>query len=163
MASSYILPAAIVVGSGLIALGLYFGLAARPVAPTAQPEPGALTSAKAEPGALTSAKAEPSTVPKPIDPSVTEAAAQQALDALKPTLIEACWKPALAANPEPAEARWTYDVTFDTKGVAIARGISDVRGMERGDVASCLRTQPMRLRVPPPPVNTRVTLQLSLP
>lgn len=84
-------------------------------------------------------------------------------DALKPALREACCAPAVAREPEPAHARWTWDVTFDTRGDEIARGISDVRGFVRNDVAVCLRRQPLGLRVPPPSRNTRVTLQFELP
>lgn len=165
MASSNLIPAAIVIAGGSIGVGLYFGLAAQ--APVSSNTPHPL--AKPTPPAPTSSPVPPWAPPPTIAPqSTTEVkhvtqAAQAALAELKPKLKRVCWDPAIAETPEPAQARWTWDVTFDTRGVEIARGISDVRGLERADVADCLRRQPLGMRVPAPSRTTRVTLQLELP
>lgn len=162
MASSHLIPAAIVLAGGLIGTGLYFGLAARePVQPASE----TASAAPSTPTPPLPSHAPPPAVTSQPDDEVKRvtAAAEAALAALEPKLRKTCWDPAVGEKPEPSRARWTWDVTFDTRGVEIARGISDVRGLERPDVAECLRRQPLDLRVPPPSKNTRVTLQLELP
>lgn len=148
-------PLALVAGGAFIGLGLYFGLAARGRAPSAE---------RAVPSTATSETEDATPAPTAnADPQRVQAAAIAALAELRPKLIEACWNPAVAERPEPATARWTWDSTFDPSGKEIARGISDVRGAERPDVAACLREQPLGMQIAPPGVIARVELELVLP
>lgn len=149
---------------GLIGAGLYFGLAREPAPPPPQPSATPAIHLASPSPTVPDRAPPPVATPRPDgEVAAVTAAAEKALAALKPRLVQTCWAPAVAKTPEPSKARWTWDVTFDTRGVEVARGISDVRGLERADVAECLRQQPLDLRVPPPSKTTRVSLEFELP
>lgn len=142
------------VAAVIIAAGVYLGLRDRggpdrgdpPPAPPAPPRP----SPAAPP-------------PRPPAHAAAGANAARALEGVKPDLIQKCWNPALARAPEPATARYLFDLTFDAAGKEIARGISEPRGESRADVGVCLRALPIGLAIPPPGENVRVEAVLVLP
>ena len=147
-------PVAIVIGAGLIAVAVYLGLRSSPAqrtdrAPTPQVAGDAPASAASE--------------PVNASPALVQQQAEAALAALKPTWRATCWDPAAAAQPEPARARYTLDVSFDAAGRQVTFGLSETREFSRADVAQCLRDQPMSLRIPSPGAPMRVTLAFELP
>ncbi len=171
-------PTAILVGSVVVALGLYWGLrasgtadeptaAAGPSAPGGEPLPAATRSAPGPrpsteklPGLQASSATSGDRLPLR---SQVELAATQALESKRAAWVKACWDPSFAKNPEPSKAQYILDMTFDATGKEISRGINEVRGYERGDTAMCLREQPMDLTIDPPGANVRVRLELALP
>jgi hypothetical protein len=154
--ATYVIAAAILAGSGLIALGLYLGLRARaPAAP--RPTPPAVPSV-------------PVKVPvKPPPPSPAEMTARvqrdavAALDAQRATLIDACWTPIVAKAPDPPSASFVLVVSFDPQGHENGRGVTEPRGTSRHDVAVCLGEQPFSLAVPAPGMQVTVELPITLP
>ena len=160
MTTSKGVPAAIFAGCCVIAIGLYMGLSARPIQPLPKKPiapPAVLVQAKPSAKPVLQPRLEKAQI------AAAQKAAQQALDSVKAGWIKKCWAPAIAKTPKPDTARWTIDVTFNAAGIEIARGISDIRGSERADVARCLRTLPLDLRIPPQPRSARATLMLTMP
>jgi hypothetical protein len=92
-----------------------------------------------------------------------EADALKSLEAKRAELVKTCWDPSFKKNPNPAKAKYLFSLSFDPAGKEIARGISDVRGMERADTGQCLRSQPMGLTVAPPGAYVGVEIELILP
>lgn len=92
------------------------------------------------------------------------AQAAKAIEAMKPTFLKTCWEPAVKQAPEPAKAKYNFNMTFDGKtGKELSRGISELREMSRGDVGQCLRRLPLSLSVDPPGMNVNIDLPLDLP
>lgn len=141
------IPAAIVLGSAIIAIGTYLGLRDR--SPS--------TAAPAEDMTVARSAYEPAPDPSP---RVREQASRQ-LEDLRAGFGERCWTPPGADEPSSISLR--YDVTFGPQGELLVIGISDVRGAERPSVAACVRGQPHPLRVDPPGVPVRISLELTLP
>ncbi|WP_437517180.1 hypothetical protein [Sorangium sp. So ce1099] len=172
-------PAAILLGSLIIAAGLYFGL--QQPAPSAAPPPASVEAraasarAPAAPAeAPASAGAPPQPLPRPAAAMPSSAMpselyervaadATSALEARRPLFVKQCWEPSLKKNPAPARARYLFNMTFDESGKEIARGISEVRGMDRPDAAHCLRMIPLGIGVPPPGARVAVEVELTLP
>lgn len=181
MQKEFLLPASILVGAAIIALGLFFGLRSGPT-----PSPGLdaapsnaivagpnqpATPPNDPPGATTASPLQTAT-PEPIVTSKVamkqadfERAAKAALAAeKKATFIPKCWTPLLAKQPEPATSKFLLNMTFDAKGVETGRGISEERGASRPDVANCLRLLPLGLKLTPPPgESVQVEIPLELP
>lgn len=167
-------PAAILLGSLFIAAGLYLGLQRPPSAP-------ALPSVSVEaPTARAGALPAPADDPAPSLPVAhpasagaspltselhkhVEGAAAKELEARRSLFVKQCWEPSLRKNPAPARARYIFNMTFDASGNEIARGISEVRGMDRPDAAQCLRMMPLGLAVPPPGTRVSVEIEMTLP
>ncbi|WP_437878725.1 hypothetical protein [Sorangium sp. So ce513] len=181
MQKELLTPAAILLGSVFIAAGLYFGLqrAAPPAAlPPASAE-AAAASAKAPPASEAPA---PSPAPRAAATGAAAASpdelaaaspgelykrvaadAMKALEARRPLFVKQCWEPSLKKSPTPARARYLFNMTFDASGKEIARGISEVRGMDRPDAAQCLRMIPLGIAVPPPGARVAVEVEMTLP
>ncbi|WP_437683206.1 hypothetical protein [Sorangium sp. So ce131] len=181
-------PAAILLGSVIIAAGLYFGLQrpAHSPAPTSSRAEASPALAGASPAGMEAspavaeaspalAGAEPTAPPPrsaaafalPSLPSerygrVAEDAAR-ALEARRSDFVRSCWAPSLKKRAEPARAKYIFSMSFDESGKEVARGISEVRGMERSDVAQCLRMIPLGINVPPPGMRAAVELEVILP
>lgn len=162
-AESLLLPTAVLIGCGLIGLGLYFGLAASSPAPTVGVAP---TATALPPRATTGAP-----TAQGGDRSAAEArqrveqAARAAIEAEKTTrYVPECWKPAIAANPEPPTSKHFFALAFDAEGRESVRGLNDVRGQSRDDVSRCLQKIPMGIRITPPPgVPVSVEVQVEFP
>ena len=104
--------------------------------------------------------------PPPVSADVRKAAEQavaKALEAKRAELVKTCWDPSFKKSAEPPRAKYIFNVSFDPSGKEIARGISEVRGMERSDTAQCLRSQPMGLQIPAPGAYVGVEVELILP
>jgi len=162
---SLALPAAIVVGSVIIGISLFFGLreGLRPAPVAPAPVTDAPAAATATPPA-SETKAKYSLQRPPGEPPADRAfrQAQAALDALRPGLVKACWTP--PAEGEPTAILLTYDVTFGADGGLLAVGISEQREAYRTSVAECVRRQPRpALPVDPPGESVRVILGLQMP
>ncbi|WP_438011417.1 hypothetical protein WME89_23875 [Sorangium sp. So ce321] len=171
-------PAAILLGSLIIAAGLYFGLqqpvpsapppasaearAASARAPAAPAEAPASAGTPSQPIPRPAAAAPSSALPSELYERVAADAAS-ALEARRPLFVKQCWEPSLKKNPTPARARYLFNMTFDESGKEIARGISEVRGMDRPDAAHCLRMIPLGIGVPPPGARVAVEVELTLP
>lgn len=145
---------AIVIAGALVGLGLYLGLRAR--APVAAPRPGPAAEAAPVP---------PPHLPSRDDPDRVRADAVAAVERFRQEMLERCWRPALAQAPQPATSTYQLDVSFSGNGVESARGVSELREQpSRGDVARCLRDQPIgTLRIPPPGGLVRYELPLRFP
>ena len=169
----FAIPGSILVGSALVAISLYLGLShtvaerrdggdAAAAATAGDPVPRAAPGDRSVAGP--SRPGEPQ-IGFQVGRAEIEAQAKQALEKARPLMLERCWKPAIAASPEPGTSEYLYDVTFDgTTGKAIGRGISEQRDKpSRPDVAQCLRGLPMDYEIAPPGVNTRVEIRLTLP
>jgi hypothetical protein len=154
------IPGAIIIGSVIIAAAVYLGLSGR--------GDGLETPAVVATTATVSDQPPPRTAKPPAPrPSLAEieAAARAAFERARPAMLERCWTPALARNPEPATSEYLIDVTFDgTTGKAVAMGLSEVRGRpSRPDVARCMRELPLDHAISPPGENTRVEISLTFP
>jgi hypothetical protein len=77
--------------------------------------------------------------------------------------VKTCWKPAVRKNPNPKQARYIFSLSFDARGVERGRGISEIRGQSRADVAQCLRRLRMGLKIPAPGYNVTVRVPLVFP
>ncbi|MGK3992216.1 hypothetical protein [Sorangium sp. So ce1024] len=178
MARQLSTPTAILLGSAMIAVAVYLGLRHGPaaVAPDARPAEGA-AAIQAGPGA-SAAAVERAAAPAPSAPSaaaVERAAAPsvprdevarqaaRALDAHRPALVERCYRPAIAARPEPRTVKYVFNITFDARGRQIARGLIEDRETARPEVTACLVAALPPVEIAPPGVNVRVDVPFSLP
>jgi hypothetical protein len=155
--SGWRIPAAILLAGALIGAGLYLGLRHRasppapassavvPVVPPRRPVPLAPPAAAAE-----------------LQARVTEQV-RGALEQQRSTFVERCWSPSAQKSPEPASARYSFNITVDARGVEIARGISEDRAAFRADVGQCLRGLGDKIAVSPPGATVQVTVPLTLP
>ncbi|WP_438022797.1 hypothetical protein [Sorangium sp. So ce233] len=161
-------PTAILLGSAMIAAAVYLGLRHGPaaVAPDARAVDGAEAiqagpAASALPAQRAGAAA-PQRAPRvPRDEIARQAA--RALDAHRPALVERCYKPAIAAQPEPRAVKYVFNITFDAQGRQIARGLIEDRETARPEVTACLVGALPPVEIAPPGVNVRVDVPFSLP
>src|SRR5262245_55948606 len=113
-------PTAILIGSVIIAAGLFFGLRERAPAPPPAAPSGTTVAAPQQPPQQAPA-------PPPAPPAVPrEQVAKQvalALEKHRALLIEKCWKPSVEKQPTPASAKVTFNFTFDASGTMLARGL----------------------------------------
>jgi len=150
--SAWWLAAAIVIAGGLIGLGLFFGLRARDSDPVPATHPSA-----------SSARSKARESRAQLEKRVAKQAAAE-LEKRRPIFVAECWKPAVAANPTPSRANYTFSLSFDPRGKENGRGISESRDALRTDVAACLRKQPLDLKLPTPPgVQVSVEVPFTLP
>ncbi|WP_437730659.1 hypothetical protein [Sorangium sp. So ce1335] len=168
MARQLSTPTAILLGSAMISAAVYLGLRHGPaaVAPDARPVHGT-AAIQAGPGASAGA-AERAAAPAPrAAPSVPrdEVAKQaaRALDAHRPALVERCYRPAIAAQPEPRTVKYLFNITFDARGRQIARGLIEDRETARPEVTACLVAALPPVEIAPPGANVRVDVPFSLP
>ncbi len=78
-------------------------------------------------------------------------------------LLATCWDPAVKKTREPATSKHVYDLTFDADGSEIARGISELRGESRNDVANCLNDHYTKLQIAAPGQSVHVLVTLTFP
>lgn len=160
---SLALPVAIVMGSAMIGIALYFGLRDGLASRATAPAPAVQAPVAAPPAvpAPAATPAPPAPQGEPV-PDRVYRQAQAALDVLRPGIVKTCWTPPAAG--EPAAILLTYDVTFGADGGILALGISEQREAFRTSVAECVRRQPRpELRVDPPGQSVRVILGLPMP
>jgi hypothetical protein len=93
-----------------------------------------------------------------------QASAAKAFEVERENFRKACWEPALKENPEPATSKFVFNVTFDgATGKEISRGVNELRGESRSDVAQCLRRQPIGVGIEPEGVNVNIDVPISFP
>jgi hypothetical protein len=153
---------AILIGSAVIAVGLYFGLRGqRETLPAPPPSVEAQS-----PHALTP---QPSPSPSPaapaaaVDPSQMEKQVLAALEKHRKMLTDQCLKPALAAQPAPATVNYRLNFTFDASGRQIMRGISEDRATARPDVTRCLTDSLPEITIATPGGAAPIEVPFSLP
>ncbi|WP_437618898.1 hypothetical protein [Sorangium sp. So ce1151] len=161
MAKQLSTPTAILLGSAMLAAAVYLGLRHGPaaVAPDARTA-GAAPPVEAGPGA-SAAPAPKSAKAVPRDEVARQAAL--ALDAHRPTLMDRCYKPAIAAKPEPRAVKYLFNITFDAGGRQIARGLIEDQETARPEVTACLVAALPPIAIPAPGANVRVDVPFSLP
>lgn len=146
---------AILLGSGIIALGLYFGLrSSKSDVPPMLPRAGPAVDR----APLTPAK------PAPIvDKAKVAKDAAAALGKHKKALTETCVAPALAKKPDPPTVKYLFNITFDAAGRPIARGVVEDRATSRPEVLTCISDNFPVIQVPPPGQSVLVDVPLELP
>jgi len=177
---------AILLGSGMIALGLFFGLRGRedtPPPPPAQapasvdapPPPPARDPAPSMERRARSAQptqpARPAPTAQTAPAAPPEGAARdevtrqaaQALEARRRHLVDRCWKPSLAKSRDPPSVRYVFNITFDAEGRQLARGLAEDRAAARPDVTTCLGAELTPLAIPAPGAVVQVEVPFSLP
>ncbi|MGK3960815.1 hypothetical protein WMF38_48170 [Sorangium sp. So ce118] len=161
-------PTAILLGSAMIAAAVYLGLRHGPaaVAPDARTA-GAAPPVEAGPGA-SAAPAERAGAPAPerakaVPRDEVARQAALALDAHRPALVDRCYKPAIAAKPEPRAVKYVFNITFDAGGRQIARGLIEDHETARPEVTACLVAALPPVAIPAPGANVRVDVPFSLP
>lgn len=161
-------PTAILLGSAMIAAAVYLGLRHGPagVAPDARAVDGAeaiqTRSAASAPQAQRAGATAPQGAPSVSRDEIARQAAR-ALDAHRPALVERCYRPAIAAQPEPRAVRYVFNITFDAQGRQIARGLIEDRETARPEVTACLVGALPPVEIAPPGANVRVDVPFSLP
>lgn len=173
--SKNLVPLSILGAGALVGAGLFFGLRERPVLhPDAPSASGSHTATPilvppASPTLKVPVVAPPEPAPGgpgPVSPGVVTKATEDATKALekaKTQLTESCWKPALAASPEPKSARYLFNLSFDAQGHELARGVTELRDASRADVGQCLRAQPLGLEIPAPGAIIAVSIAVEFP
>lgn len=165
-------PTAILIGSGLIAVGLFLGLRQRPApddrssSPTSTSDPAiAPTTGSAPARALDNPGREPSPAAPPavVSNEVAVEQATKALNAYRDGILKKCWNPAVAKQPEPKTLNLVYNFSFDPSGNQITRGVREDRATSRPDVRECIDGLLQPLQISPPGAGIYVEVPLTLP
>ncbi len=156
------IPAAIVIGSSIIAFGLYKGLAARAPAPAPVLPVGPM--APAPPGSPHSGPVTPELLALDRQAAVDERA-RNALEKERTALLDRCWKP-FVADGGPRQSLYKFDVWFDATGKETRRDIFPVPNAEaRPDTLKCLRAWETKLSivVPTPASEVKAVVEFPFP
>ncbi len=152
---------AILLGSVIIALGLYFGLQRKPAAPPPPAVPVVVDAPRA-----------PAAVPEPdrpapaaarVDRSDVGKQVEAALAKHKKMLVEKCVAPSLAKDPEPKTVTYTFNYTFDASGKQITRGTIESRENSRPDVTRCVNQNLPAIEVAPPGQSMPIDVTFVMP
>lgn len=185
------IPGAILLGSMIIAFGLYLGLRRDDRDATDRDGPSRGRGAQAAPadpgrtsppsGQQAPVAAQPAgqAVGGPvggglgmpaISPEVrakVEASAAKAFEVERAKFKATCWDPVVKDGPERvpgATSKYVFNVTFDgTTGKEISRGVNEIRNESRSDVAQCLRTLPLGVVIEPVGANVNIDVPITLP
>lgn len=152
---------AILLGSVIIALGLYFGLQGKPAAPPPPSVPVVVDEPRAPAAAPESGRPAPAAAR--VDRSDVAKQVEAALAKHKKMLIEKCFAPSLAKNPEPKIVSYSFNYTFDASGKQIARGTVETRENSRPDVTQCVNQNLPAIEVPPPGQSMPVDVTFVMP
>ncbi|AUX45071.1 hypothetical protein SOCE26_065520 [Sorangium cellulosum] len=159
---------AILLGSAMIAAAVYLGLRHGPSArdpeahdPAARRDERAPGADAPAPGATPAPSATPARSATPRDEVARRAA--EALEAHRAALMQRCYTPAIAAQPERPVVKYVFNITFDAQGRQVARGVIEDRETARPEVTACLGTALPPLSIPPPGARVRVDVPFSLP
>lgn len=156
---------AILIGSCVIAIGLYLGLRGRNEAPAHTPNAVPAPVSAAPVAAIPPRPIEPvaQVAPPSADKGQVIQEAVASLDKHKKALSEKCLAPSLAKKPEPAKVKYTFNLTFDASGKIIARGVSEDRETARPEVLACVSENFPALTITPPGQSVLVDVPLELP
>ena len=160
------IPAAILAGCSILAVAVYFGLKARPVvvvAPALSSSAPAASEGEADRPVIPATAASLLGAANHPPGAPADADVASALEKLRPSLVQTCWKPAVAAQPSPDHSTYLFDLTFDEAGHEVARGVSEVDRTSRADVARCIRAHYTPLAIPARATRTRARVPLTLP
>ena len=162
-------PASILVGAGVIAIAIYFGLrqspgsdlagstsgrakestktdAERTGSPSSGSSPNGQVQTKTTVVGTTATSTSSSAASKPeagIDPDVG-----QALSALRDRIKRECYLP-FKDDPEmPKRLKFIYSGSFDAQGIEVGRAISDSREGYFEPSSLCVRKLPMNMTIP---------------
>lgn len=182
MQKDHLVPISILLGCGMIAAGLYFGLRSQAPAgpspaaslaasgaPTSDAKPPIATSSAPPvlvppPGPIAPGALLPPTAPAEVQAAAERAANEAVLAEKKKTYLPKCWEPALKKAPQPAVAKYKLDMMFDPQGKQIGLGLQEDRAAVRTDVANCIRDLGLGLQLSPPPgVPVHVLVPLEFP
>lgn len=150
-------PTAILIGSAIVAVGLYLGLQGSGGPPSAPP-PAPTVHAAPPPK-------EPIAPPRPAVRASRDEVTRQAANALegqRARIVERCWKPSVAKQAQPASVKYVFNYTFSAEGHQIGRGVSEDRATARPDVTACMVGMLEPLSIPPPGANASVDIPLEL-
>lgn len=153
---------AILMGSVIIACGLYFGLRndnrgnsgnydgqpARPIATSSVDQPALVQPAKPLPS---------------VDKTRVIREAAIVLGTHKKSLTEKCLAPSLAKKPDPPNVKYTFNITFDAAGNIVARGVMEDRATSRPEVLECINDNFPVVRLPPLGQTVLVDVPFELP
>ena len=151
----YVLPASILAGSIIIALGLYLGLRSRD-------HHADLKDASAGPSSMRApdSRLHETRIDEAGNDSGSSKAALVSLQHIKPAIVQKCWAPSASRG---IRGVYTYSFTFDPTGRAVSRAIDGPPSKEENEVLDCLREQPLQISIPPPGASLSVTIPLTLP
>jgi hypothetical protein len=162
-------PVAVLVGSVIIALAVVFGPLIRG-APNdrAQPATSAPITTPAEPSPPPKAEPiSPGRAPPPAaaPPSKEAVAAEVAkgLDSYRKELLDRCWKPAVAKQPDPPTLELGFNFTFDADGRQMGRGVREDRKTARPEIRECIDDVVKQLTISPPGTSVAVEVPFTLP
>lgn len=148
-------PTAIMIGSLIVAVGVYLGLRSSQPPTPHEPAPAPIASAP---------------VPVPAAPVVPvvprEVVARQATEALayhRGLLMERCYRPLTRGAATSPTAKYIFDVSFDAAGSQVIRGIRELRGNEVPELTRCVNELLPALAVPPPGAPVMVEIPLEFP
>lgn len=152
-------PIAILIGSVIIALAVVFGPLLRPAPADRAPVVASV------PVSQNPAPKSPEHPPAAALPSkeVVTAEATKALEKYRNEIIERCWKPAVAVQPDPPAVKLMWSFTFDATGQQAARGAREARGASRPDIRDCLDEIVKQVTISPPGAVVQVEVPLALP
>lgn len=150
---------AILIGSCIVAIGLYLGLRERRRDEPAAPAP-VVSAAKeaAAPVAVPTAKPAPNA-----DKAAVIREASAVLDKQKKTLTEKCLAPSLAKKPNPTNVKYIFNITFNAQGNVLARGVAEDRETSRPEVLQCISENFPAVKVTPPGQTVLVDVPFELP
>lgn len=151
---------AILLGSVIIALGLYLGLHRAPAPPP--PSMPVVVDAPRAPGAAPEPE-RPAPAAAPADRSQVQRQVEATLAQHKKVLVDRCLAPSLAKKPEPRSVKYSLNYTFDASGKQIARGMIDNRTNGRPDVTQCVLENLPTIEVSPTGQGTPLDVTLELP
>lgn len=149
-------PTAILLGSGLIAVSIFFGLRSMaPVPPTIASEPPVAVAAP-EPTPVVAA-------PPVASPGQVQQQASEALAYQRTRLRDVCYRPAVQTAGAALPAAWTFNVTFDAQGNQLVRGMEEQSGTSTPALTQCIGDTLQALSVPAPGRTIMVEIELRFP
>jgi hypothetical protein len=165
--SKLAMPAAILVGSGIIAWVLARGLDRIAEAEAKRPVEPVRSVAAASPQASLSSAGNAAPMPLAVDESRqrAEEQAEFAFVRQQPDYVRACWKPAPAPSGGPPDlgGAFEFDVTFDASGAETAR-VMKTGGYAKPELSECVRGVKLPpLKIPPPGRALTVTTNIPIP
>ncbi len=151
----HLTPLAILIGSVIIAFGLYFGLRTDTNSPRDRPPPA--SEPLPQPAPLP--PAQPRIVPEQKTRVATEAKA--ALEAQKAAIVAQCLATPLN-DGKPPYVDYVFNFTFGANGQMLARGVSEDRETGRPAVTKCVLGALLPVIVSPPGQSVYVEVDFRL-
>jgi hypothetical protein len=158
-------PVAVLIGSVVIAFGLYFGLSARqPQAPSPTTAgPTAPTAPAASTDTRQTAQPQPPPALASADIPAATAAVTAALEKQRKVAVEKCWAPSAKTQPDPASVKYGFNFNFGPDGKQVTRGITEPRGGNRPGVVNCMQAELGPIEIPAQGQPVAVEVELTLP